>query len=41
VAFNDGKVFGQGGEGFVRLNFGCSRSTLEQALQRMAQALNT
>jgi cystathionine beta-lyase len=27
------------GPGFVRLNFGCSRSLLEKALQRMAVAL--
>ena len=39
VAMNDGKTFGQGGEGFVRLNFGCPRSTLEEALQRMRRAL--
>jgi cysteine-S-conjugate beta-lyase len=32
VALNDGKEFGRGGKGFVRINFGCSRSTLEQAL---------
>ncbi|MGC9336354.1 MAG: aminotransferase class I/II-fold pyridoxal phosphate-dependent enzyme, partial [Anaerolineae bacterium] len=41
VAMNDGAVFGQGGEGFVRLNFGCPRSTLIEALQRMKAALNT
>lgn len=39
VALNDGVTFGAGGEGFVRLNFGCPRSTLEQALQRLKQAL--
>jgi cystathionine beta-lyase len=39
VAFNDGAIFGAGGEGFVRLNFGCPRSTLEKALERMKQAL--
>jgi cystathionine beta-lyase len=39
VAMNDGKTFGQGGEGFVRLNFGCPRSTLEEALRRMRRAL--
>jgi len=41
VAFNDGKSFGSGGEGFVRLNFGCPRSTLEEALQRIKAALQT
>lgn len=39
VALNDGKAFGTGGAGFVRLNFGCPRSILEQALQQMRQAL--
>lgn len=39
VALNDGAVFGKGGEGFVRLNFGCPRSTLTEALQRMKAAL--
>jgi len=39
VALNDGATFGPGGEGFVRLNFGCPRSTLLEALARMATAL--
>ena len=39
VALNDGRTFGPGGEGFVRLNFACSRSTLAQALEQMEQAL--
>ncbi len=39
VALNDGATFGQGGEGFVRLNFGCSRSVLREALERMKLAL--
>jgi cystathionine beta-lyase len=39
VAFNDGMTFGRGGEGFVRLNFGCPRSLLVQGLERMAAAL--
>jgi cystathionine beta-lyase len=39
VAFNDGKTFGRGGEGFVRLNFGCPRALLEQGLERMTSAL--
>jgi len=40
VALNDGALFGQGGEGFVRLNFGCPRSTLADALDRMREALS-
>jgi cystathionine beta-lyase len=39
VVFNDGAVFGEGGEGFVRLNFGCPRATLTEALERMRGAL--
>lgn len=40
VALSDGAMFGRGGEGFVRLNFGCSRATLNEALTRMKQALS-
>ncbi len=39
VALNDGATFGRGGEGFVRLNFGCPRSILREALERMKTAL--
>ena len=39
VALNDGRAFGPGGEGFVRLNFGCPRALLAEALTRMAAAL--
>jgi len=39
VALNDGRTFGTGGSGFVRLNFGCPRSILEQALNRMKRSL--
>jgi cysteine-S-conjugate beta-lyase len=39
VALSDGAIFGTGGQGFVRLNFGCPRSMLEEALIRMKQAL--
>ena len=39
VALNEGAAFGKGGEGFVRLNFGCPRATLEEALERMRNAL--
>ena len=41
VAVNDGSTFGQGGEGFVRLNFGCPRATLVEALDRIQAALST
>jgi cystathionine beta-lyase len=39
VAFNDGAMFGKGGEGFVRLNFGCTRSLLVEALERVNNVL--
>jgi cysteine-S-conjugate beta-lyase len=39
VALNDGATFGPGGAGFVRLTFGCPRSILDQALDRMRQSL--
>jgi cystathionine beta-lyase len=40
VALNDGASFGTGGEGFVRLNFGCPRAILTEALDRMQAALD-
>ena len=39
LALNDGAVFGPGGEGFMRLNIGCPRSILEQALDALKKAL--
>jgi len=39
VAFNDGAIFGAGGEGFVRVNFACPRSLLAEALLRVKTAL--
>ncbi len=41
VALNDGATFGRGGEGFVRLNFGCPRATLMEAMERMAAAVGS
>jgi len=40
VAFNNGADFGPGGEGFVRLNFGCPRILLKEALERMQESLS-
>lgn len=40
VALSDGALFGPGGHGFVRLNFGCPRATLAEALDRMKGALH-
>ena len=39
VASNDGATFGSGGANFVRLNFACPRSVLEEGLERMKRAL--
>ncbi len=39
VALGDGATFGPGGAGFVRLNFGCPRAQLDEALKRMSLAL--
>ena len=39
VSFNDGATFGRGGQGFVRMNFGCPRSLLVEGLERMGTAL--
>ena len=39
VALSSGISYGTGGQGFVRLNFGCPRSMLEEALLRMKKAL--
>lgn len=39
VALNEGAWFGKEGEGFVRLNFGCTRATLAQGLEQLRAAL--
>lgn len=39
IACNDGESFGKGGEGFLRFNFGCPRSTVQIGLDRMAEAI--
>ena len=39
VAMNEGAWFGEGGEGFVRLNFGTPRVILEQGLKQLKAAL--
>lgn len=36
LALNDGAIFGNEGSGFMRLNVGCSRSKLAEALERLA-----
>lgn len=39
VRVNDGLFFGEQGRGFIRLNIGCPRAQLLQALERIARAL--
>jgi cystathionine beta-lyase len=39
VGMNRGTVFGANGSGFMRLNIGAPRQVIEEALQRIAQAL--
>lgn len=39
LALNDGMMFGKPGEGFMRLNIGCPRSVLEQALEQLKEAV--
>lgn len=41
VGINDGHTFGDEGDGFIRLNFGCPRSVLKEGLARIATALTT
>ena len=40
LALNDGRMFGPGGEGVMRLNVGTPRSILRQALEQLAKAVN-
>jgi cysteine-S-conjugate beta-lyase len=41
VYFTDGAIFGPELEGFIRLNFGCPRSVLVEALERIERALRS
>ena len=41
VALNQGKAFGPGGEGFVRMNVACSRSLLEKAIKQIEEAVQS
>lgn len=40
IALSQGGSFGQGGQGFMRLNAACPRSTLEKALEQLRAALS-
>jgi len=39
VCFNPGNMFGQGGKGYMRMNVGCPRSTIEQAVEQILAGL--
>jgi cystathionine beta-lyase len=39
VYFSDGKIFGEEAAGFVRINFGCPRALLVEALERIERAV--
>ena len=38
VALSDGRQFGNGGEGFQRMNIACSKSRLQEAMMRIKEA---
>lgn len=40
LALNDGAMFGEEGEGFMRMNLGCPRSMLRHAVESLAKALH-
>lgn len=40
LALNDGTMFGPGGEGFMRMNAGCPRSILKEAIDRLVNTLS-
>ena len=40
LALNDGSIFGQEGNGFMRLNVGCPQSVLRQAFEQLRLAVN-
>lgn len=39
LALNEGRTFGPGGEGFMRLNVACPRTVLAQALEQLSHAV--
>ncbi len=40
VGLNNGGKFGQGGDGWLRINIGCPRNILQEALERLEKAFN-
>lgn len=41
IILNDGRPYGEGGEGYFRLNVGCPRSTVEEGLKRIKKAVES
>ena len=41
VGLNDGGKFGTGGNGWLRINIGCPRSVLVEALKRLERAFGS
>jgi len=39
LGFNDGRIFGTGGGGFMRMNVACPRQTVELALKKLKKAV--
>lgn len=39
VRINPGTLYGKSGEGFIRMNIACPRSSLREGLERIARAL--
>jgi cystathionine beta-lyase len=38
VGFEDGSIFGEEGEGFMRVNLACPRAIVEEAMKRLITA---
>ena len=41
LALNDGKMFGEGGQGHMRMNVGTPRSILQQAMEQLRAAIDS
>lgn len=41
LALNEGEMFGREGSGFMRMNIGCPRQTLEKAMKQLEEAYRT
>ncbi|WP_067927839.1 MalY/PatB family protein [Alicyclobacillus shizuokensis] len=40
IAFDEGHIFGTGGQGFMRMNVGCPRTYVREAMDRLKRAVN-